>query len=157
MAARRKSGRMKSLSLKAELNALVESRVRVPKAKVPVVSMAKNKLCQPAPSHQPVVSITQSHRPATVTQLNGGSKILGKRKRLSNEIEEAEQEGAKPAIKGCEDSVLEEHKDLCAMFPGRLFQIGILLRLLSGVSQSPAILRFGEEINTNVRDCNGVY
>ena len=148
--AARKSRRKRNLSLKAELNARVES-----KARVLVVNLTKNKVASrpvtPAPSQQPSTQLSEGQSQGTV-QLSSKAprkrkrlssdiqeEVPRKRKRLSNEIQEEEDEvkEVEPAKEGCGlyKSVLEEHKELCAMFPGRLFQIGLLLKLLSGVSQ----------------------
>jgi hypothetical protein len=54
-------------------------------------------------------------------------------KKLPSEGEEEEE----PEETGCDlyGSSLESHANLCAMFPGRLLQIGLLFRLLTGVRQ----------------------
>lgn len=60
------------------------------------------------------------------------------------------EEEEEPAVNGCGlyeeeesaagpglyENVSDEYAGLCSMFPGRLFQIGLLLKLLTGVRMS---------------------
>lgn len=130
--AARKSGRKRCLSLKAELNALVVE-AKSSRPRVPTVTgvLTKSRVASRSETPQPATILNVTERQSESVKLSS-TKTPRKRKRLSNEVQEEEE----AASSGCGlyESVSEGYADLCAMFPGRLFQIGLLLRLLTGVS-----------------------